>query len=33
VITPPGRVGDLDPGWRFTTDPGADPPSFSAERT
>jgi CoA-transferase family III len=32
VIRPPGRVGDLNPGWTFTTDPGADPPAFSTDR-
>jgi len=29
VIRPPGRLVDLEPGWRFTTDLGADAPEFS----
>jgi len=30
VIAPPGRVGDLLPGWTSTTDLGADSPAFPA---
>ena len=30
VIAPPGRAGDLLPGWTSTTDLGADSPAFPA---
>jgi crotonobetainyl-CoA:carnitine CoA-transferase CaiB-like acyl-CoA transferase len=30
VISPPGRLADLAPGWRATTDLGADRPAFAA---
>ena len=29
VISPPGRIADLRPGWSFTTELGADPPEFA----
>ncbi len=29
VVGPPGRAGDLAPGWVFTTDLGTDPPAFT----
>jgi crotonobetainyl-CoA:carnitine CoA-transferase CaiB-like acyl-CoA transferase len=32
VVAPPGRTEDLVPGWRRTTELGADPPAFPAAR-
>ena len=31
VIAPPGRLADLTPSWRFTSDPGSCNPSFDGD--
>ncbi|WP_322779338.1 hypothetical protein [Frankia sp. Cas4] len=33
VVGPPGRIGDLVPGWAFITDLGIGPAAFTGVRT